>query len=94
MTTTFVLIKSRDGEGGEKRGLVVDWQDGGAVLHLGQEGKGRRETLANVLRGGERKERGGGRGREGEEGREREISALLLNTLHQSPYSLNGRFKA
>ena len=73
MTTTFVLIKSRDGEGGEKRGLVVDWQDGGAVLHLGQEGKGRRETLANVLMGGERKMREKReRGREGEEGRERE----------------------
>ena len=70
MTTTFVLIKSRDGEGREKRGLVVDRQDGEAVLHLGQEGKGRGETLANVLTGG-RRERGREGGREGE-GDERE----------------------
>ena len=77
LTTTFVLIKSRDGEGGEKRRLVVDWQDGGAVLHLRQEGKGRGETLANALMvGGREGERGREGGREGEREGER-FSSLV-----------------
>ena len=62
LTTTFIFFQSRDGEGGEKRGLVVDREDGRAVLHLRQKGKRRGKTLANILRG---REREGGRGRGG-----------------------------
>ena len=74
---TFVLFQSRDGERGEKRGLVVDWEDGRTMLHLREKG-GRRNPYqcSKDKREKKRKEgREGGWEREEEEGeveRERE----------------------
>ena len=92
LTMTFVLFQSRDGERGEKRGLVVDWEDGRTMLHLREKGgrrnpyqcsKDKREKKRKAGRegGGEREEEEGeverGRERERERERERDFSSFV-----------------